>query len=195
MNGSLSCPRCHATGIPLGAVACPACHIGFAQPVAVATTASAPPMTYHAAPHSPLGDAEVVQYASMGARFLAGVVDTLILAVPFTLLFGWGDVSDSGWTISTGPADLFQLVVTWLYYAMLQASSERGTIGMRIMGLQVLRAETFEQISFARATGRHFASYISAFILLIGYIMIWFTARKQALHDMIADVIVVKRVG
>src|SRR6266705_3028356 len=37
-------------------------------------------------------------------------------------------------------------------------------------------------ISFARATGRHFAKYISVFLLGIGFIIAAFTAKKQALH-------------
>jgi uncharacterized RDD family membrane protein YckC len=46
------------------------------------------------------------------------------------------------------------------------------------------------RISFARATGRHFAKYISLLILLVGYIMAGFTQNKQALHDMIAGTLV-----
>jgi uncharacterized RDD family membrane protein YckC len=48
-----------------------------------------------------------------------------------------------------------------------------------------------EQISFGRATGRYFAKYISALILLIGYIMAGLTEKKQALHDMLAGCIVI----
>jgi uncharacterized RDD family membrane protein YckC len=57
-------------------------------------------------------------------------------------------------------------------------------LSMKVTDLQGNR------ISFARATGRHFAKYISAMILLIGYIMAGFTERKQALHDMIAGTLV-----
>ena len=46
---------------------------------------------------------------------------------------------------------------------------------------------------FARATGRHFAKYLSSMILFIGYIMAGFTERKQALHDIIASTVVVRR--
>jgi len=49
------------------------------------------------------------------------------------------------------------------------------------------------RMSFARATGRHFAKYISAFLLGIGFIMAAFTEKKQALHDMIAETLVIKR--
>ena len=45
---------------------------------------------------------------------------------------------------------------------------------------------------FARATGRHFAKYLSALILGIGFLMAAFTDRKQGLHDMIADTLVLK---
>jgi len=57
-------------------------------------------------------------------------------------------------------------------------------LSMKVTDLQGNR------ISFARATGRHFAKYISAMILLIGYIMAGFTERKQALHDMITGTLV-----
>jgi uncharacterized RDD family membrane protein YckC len=49
-----------------------------------------------------------------------------------------------------------------------------------------------QRISFGRATGRHFAKYVSALTLLIGYIMAGFTERKQALHDMLAETLVVR---
>ena len=50
------------------------------------------------------------------------------------------------------------------------------------------------RISFWRATGRHFARIISAFSLLVGYIMIAFTERKQGLHDIMTSCLVLKLV-
>ena len=49
------------------------------------------------------------------------------------------------------------------------------------------------QMSFGRATGRHFAKYISALLLGIGFIIAAFTAKKQALHDLIAETLVLRR--
>jgi len=46
------------------------------------------------------------------------------------------------------------------------------------------------RISFARATGRHFAKWLSTLILWIGFIMVGFTDRKQGLHDMLAGTLV-----
>jgi uncharacterized RDD family membrane protein YckC len=59
------------------------------------------------------------------------------------------------------------------------------------LGLKVTDLEG-RRISFARATGRHFAKFLSAMICLVGYIMAGFTARKQALHDVIAGTLVVR---
>jgi uncharacterized RDD family membrane protein YckC len=57
------------------------------------------------------------------------------------------------------------------------------------MGLKVTDLSG-QRISFARATGRHFAKFLSGMILMIGYIMAGLTARKQALHDMVAGTLV-----
>ena len=53
---------------------------------------------------------------------------------------------------------------------------------------------TGQRVSFARATGRHFGKVITNMVpMLIGYIMAGFTERKQALHDMIAGCVVLRR--
>jgi uncharacterized RDD family membrane protein YckC len=49
------------------------------------------------------------------------------------------------------------------------------------------------RISFGRATGRYFARWISNMTLTIGYIMAGFTAKKQALHDIIAGTLVMRK--
>ena len=43
------------------------------------------------------------------------------------------------------------------------------------------------------ATGRYFAKFISAIILWIGFMMAGWTARKQALHDIMAGTLVVQK--
>ena len=61
------------------------------------------------------------------------------------------------------------------------------------MALSIRVTDTAGQrISFLRALGRNLAKIISGAILLIGYIMAAFTERKQALHDIIAQCLVVR---
>jgi uncharacterized RDD family membrane protein YckC len=83
------------------------------------------------------------------------------------------------------------LIGNWIYEASMESSTKQATVGKMALGLKVTDLEG-RRISFARATGRHFAKLISGIILLIGYIMAGFTERKQALHDMIAGTLVVR---
>lgn len=81
----------------------------------------------------------------------------------------------------------------WLYYALMSSSKFMGTLGYMAMGI-VVTDEKCQRLSFARATGRHFASYISGpLTIYIGYIMIAFNSKKQGLHDIIANTFVIKK--
>src|SRR5262249_61917440 len=83
------------------------------------------------------------------------------------------------------------LIVTWLYFALLESSPRGATVGKMVCGLRVVD-EQGNRISFGRATGRFFAKIISGIILMIGYLMVAFTERKRGLHDIIAGTLVVK---
>ena len=83
----------------------------------------------------------------------------------------------------------FSACASWIYEAAMESSSKQATVGKMALGLIVTDLEG-QRISFLRATGRHFAKFISAMILFIGYIMAGVTERKQALHDMIAGTLV-----
>jgi uncharacterized RDD family membrane protein YckC len=90
-----------------------------------------------------------------------------------------------------GSVQLVALVATWLYFALMESSPRGATVGKMVMGLRVVD-EQGNRLSFLRATGRFFAKYISAIILMIGFLMAAFTDRKRALHDIIAGTLVVK---
>jgi len=78
---------------------------------------------------------------------------------------------------------------SWLYEALMESSSRQATLGKMIFGMKVTDLSG-NRISFARATGRYFAKWLSGLTLLIGYIIAGFTERKQALHDMLAGTLV-----
>ncbi len=83
-------------------------------------------------------------------------------------------------------------ITHWLYWAGLESSVYQATLGKMALGLKVTDLNG-DPISFARATGRYFAKFISAIILWIGFMMAGWTARKQALHDIMASTLVVKK--
>jgi uncharacterized RDD family membrane protein YckC len=75
----------------------------------------------------------------------------------------------------------------------LESSKWQATVGKSVMNLRVTNLEG-RRISFGHATGRFFAKIVSSLIpLAIGYIMAAFTERKQALHDLIAGTLVLKK--
>ena len=85
------------------------------------------------------------------------------------------------------------IIVRWLYFAYLESGEKQATWGKQVLGLYVTDL-TGNPIGFGRASGRFFAKLISNLIpLAIGYIMAGFTERKQALHDMIAGCLVLRR--
>jgi uncharacterized RDD family membrane protein YckC len=139
-------------------------------------------------------------YAGFWWRLLAYMIDGLILGViffPLGIGVGMGLVaagSDSDPMLRTGVnlgLDGFQVLVAWLYHAFLESSSWQGTIGKKICGLRVTDLDG-RRISFARATGRYFGMVLSSLICFIGFIMIGFTERKQGLHDLMANTLVLK---
>ena len=84
-------------------------------------------------------------------------------------------------------------VLAWLYNAAMESSKHQGTLGKMALGLIVTDLQG-RPISFAHASGRYFAKIITGLIPFgIGYAMAGFTEKKQALHDMIASCLVLRR--
>ena len=84
------------------------------------------------------------------------------------------------------------MAATWLYVALMESSRFQGTLGKLAVGIKVTDREG-NPISFGRATGRHFGKLVTALGAFSGYIMVAFTEKKQALHDIMAGCLVVKK--
>ncbi len=130
------------------------------------------------------------------SRLAAAIIDAIVLIIIsflFSLLLGAVlRVADQPLETIKLSSNIFSLVVGWLYYSIQESSEKQATVGKAALGLRVTDING-ERISFLRATGRYFAKALSAIILLIGYIMILFTSRKQGLHDILASTLVLRR--
>jgi uncharacterized RDD family membrane protein YckC len=93
-------------------------------------------------------------------------------------------------------AVLAYLVIGWLYEAFLTSGPHGATLGKQAVGVRILCADG-TPLSFGRATGRHFLKVMVTPMIpfAIGYLMAAFTARKRALHDVMADTFVIKTEG
>lgn len=87
---------------------------------------------------------------------------------------------------------VFPFIVYWLYYALMESSKHRATVGKMALGIVVVN-NSFERLTFGRATGRCLGRVVTSFTFYIGYLMAAFTERKQALHDLIASTYVVNK--
>ena len=127
-------------------------------------------------------------YAGFWRRFWAFLLDYIILVFGLSLIIS---VFSSGYYYEDsiyGPA----LVISWLYYALMESSNKKATLGKMALGIVVTDLNG-NKISFGRATARYLCKFLSGLIFAIGYIMAVFTDKKQALHDMIAGCVVVKK--
>jgi uncharacterized RDD family membrane protein YckC len=140
---------------------------------------------------------ELAKYAGFWYRFAAYLVDAIILSVAQLILasiFFAGRVAYYRiWSFFLFvPYTIVSTAIGWLYFALFQSSEWQATPGKKVMGIVVIDYDE-KRISFGRATGRYFAKIISGLILCIGYIMIAFTEKKQGLHDMIAETLVIRK--
>ena len=151
-------------------------------------------------------------YGGFWIRFVARLIDGIIVGVinaivrlPLLLMFGIGSIGMGGFGgmgrglgdarggLIFGPAMAGMLGISTLIGLVLGAayevyflSAHGATPGKMALGLCVIRADG-GPISPMLALGRHFAMWISAFILMIGYIMAGFDPEKRALHDRICE--------
>ena len=114
---------------------------------------------------------EIARYGTTDARYLWNAMPAAAKAMVLML---W----------------LFVAVIApWLYTALQESAPAQASLGKRLLGVQVadLRGR---RISFGRASVRYLARLLPTFG--IGYLMALFTARKQALHDIIAGCVVIR---
>jgi uncharacterized RDD family membrane protein YckC len=91
------------------------------------------------------------------------------------------------------PPIVFVILISLMcvYYTLFESSVWQATPGKRILRLYVTDLNG-HRITIWRAFLRNIARQISGF-LFIGYVMAGLTEKKQALHDMIAGCLVVRK--
>ena len=214
------CSKCGTT-LTEGAAYCSSC----GAPIAGATPA--PPLPpdpgapVHTAPE-PSGPTirPTAAYAGFWLRFIALVIDSILLFIPFTFIVGFLAIAmglsvamqqvEPGESLETLTALLgsgfilavllIMIVGSGLYFSILECSPLQGSLGKKILGLYVTDTAG-NRISFGRASGRFFAGKFVALgvpglgiiYFILSCIFAGFTPKKQALHDMIAECLVMRK--
>jgi uncharacterized RDD family membrane protein YckC len=117
-------------------------------------------------------------YASIPARFAALFLDGLLLFIPC-------------WVAGSAMPILGGILIAVLYVPVLESSRLQATFGKHWMGIQVTDLAG-NRITVRTAMIRYLMRLASSFLLFLGHFLAFFTSRKQALHDLVAETVVVR---
>ena len=143
------------------------------------------------------------EYAGFWRRVWAGSMDIVlevIVALLLSLLVdvilhaigGSMGIAPESMAYVTGVIFIILLTVGgWLYCAFSESSRYRATLGKRILGLQVVTLSG-DKLTFGQASVRHLMKFLSLFTLGFGFLMAGWTRRRQALHDMPNECLVIR---
>jgi uncharacterized RDD family membrane protein YckC len=133
-----------------------------------------------------------MNYAGFWVRFLAVILDSLILWSLSELLFnplGLLIVLEYNFI---SMISILELVTGFLYYVILTAIWGQ-TLGKMALGIKVIRQDgtplTWGTVVFREIVGK----LLSAVIFLAGYIAVAIDPKKRGWHDHIAKTLVVKK--
>ena len=147
-----------------------------------------------------------VEYAGFGIRLLAWLIDFLVLLflsfiialisgffIAFLLIYVSIVSADSSivTSLSNFISGFIGFSVNLLYFTLFWSSKFQGTPGKILLGLKIVDANG-NKISYSTALIRYISTIISSLLLGIGYLLIIFDGKKQALHDKFASTYVIK---
>lgn len=135
------------------------------------------------------------EYAGFWIRFLAKIIDGILLNIVGTVLqvIMLGSITameSEASPVLTVLYFILSFAIPVVYYTFF-VGKMGATPGKLALGLKIVRPDG-DRVTYLRAFGRYFAEILSSIILFIGYIMAAFDEEKRALHDRICDTRVVK---
>jgi uncharacterized RDD family membrane protein YckC len=130
-----------------------------------------------------------MEYIGLYKRTLAAFMDAALVIVLGAIIiailgFGMGFKNESVTTLTL-------YVVSLLYFTIMESSSRQATFGKIRMKIKVVNKEG-ERLSFLNALGRHFGKLLSFLLIGLGFLIIPFSKKKQALHDKLTKTYVVE---
>ena len=153
-----------------------------------------------------------LNYASFGRRFVAFLIDTIIVALSFCILslialsFNGGISGLKDYKLEENPflglwigifaiyaiffALLIFLLIGLLYEVIMLGSQKQATFGKLIMKIKITK-ENGEPINYLESFLRTVTKYLSGCIFIFLWLICLFTSKKQNLHDIIVKAIVI----
>jgi uncharacterized RDD family membrane protein YckC len=160
----------------------------------------------------------VLRHAGFWIRLVAGIIDLAILAIPLAVFASFWSVgvNNSRAFLRLHPGQsadevtaqfgasfsfystCFFLATSWLYFAIMESSVWRATVGKRALGLHVGDARG-DRLGFWRASLRFFCGrlllhvpQVGAYYFLVDCVYIGLNASKRAIHDLLSGCLVLR---
>ena len=137
------------------------------------------------APRAQLEPAPGVVFGGFWIRFVAYYVDAALVEIIVILLV-------LAFFPSIAGVLLVSMIVTPTYFIGFWATIGQ-TVGMKLLGLRVVRNSDGGRLGFGRAVLRLVGFSISCIPLYLGLIWVAFDSRKRGWHDLIAGSAVIRR--
>jgi uncharacterized RDD family membrane protein YckC len=132
------------------------------------------------------------RYAGVGVRAVAWIIDTVVFfLIAWAVAAATGGTTAGGFEISGAPA--FAAFAIWFGYLIAAEAVAGTTLGKRIVGLRVVKADG-SQMDWSASVIRNVLRIIDGlFVYLVGAILVWRSPTRQRLGDRVADTYVVRR--
>ena len=132
-------------------------------------------------------------YASFWRRFLAVVLDGIIVSIPaniFAAILGSGLIVTGGGGVHFRSGSGLHTIFFIVYEALLIAYWNGQTIGKKAMGIRVVSAGG-APVPVGMAFARAVMKIVSGMVLLLGYLWMLWDPNRQTWHDKVAQTYVV----
>src|SRR3989344_363837 len=130
-----------------------------------------------------------MQYAGVGSRFLAAIIDSIILTL---VSFVLGFVLEMAMGKNGAFLNMILSIIIGIFYWVFYQASQGQTLGKKAMGIKVVDLAGNKPTAMTFFLREIIGKIVSSIILFIGYLMILWDGKKQGLNDKIAGTVVVK---
>jgi uncharacterized RDD family membrane protein YckC len=122
-------------------------------------------------------------YSGISRRLIASMID--ISVIIFLFMF----VELITETLDETLFYILFFLIMWAYFVFQESSTLKSTVGKQAVNIIVTDLNG-NRISFTQATKRFILKILSVIPFFIGFLLILFTSKKQAFHDIVAKTVV-----
>jgi len=134
-----------------------------------------------------------ILYAGFWRRLLAYIIDATLLAGVEVVMATAVKLLIPGDYQALANVAPVSVAIGWAYFVVMESSPAQGTLGKIALSLMVTDVHG-DPVTFRRALFRNLFKILSTLFIFAGWALAAFTPRKQALHDLLAGTLVMRKV-